>query len=104
MIQINKDANKITIKGHANYSDKEDIVCASVSSIMYTTVNALLRFNEKAINYKDDKNIVTIEILDNSKESNILIMNMMSLFQELASQYPKNIKIVDGGIKNEKFI
>ena len=35
----------ITISGHANYSDSNDIVCASVSSIMYTTVNAIMKLN-----------------------------------------------------------
>ena len=77
MISIKKKANIITISGHANYSDGEDIVCASVSSIMYTTVNALLRFDDKSISYKDDNNIVTIEILNNTHESEILIINMM---------------------------
>ena len=93
MISVKKKANIITISGHANYSDGEDIVCASVSSIMYTTVNALLRFDDKSISYKDDNNIVTIEILNNTHESEILIINMMALYSELASQYPKNIKI-----------
>ena len=53
MILIRYEENKITIKGHANYSDSLDIVCASCSSIMYTTVNAILRFNEKAIKKGD---------------------------------------------------
>ena len=43
MINIKKKKNVITISGHANYRDKDDIVCASVSSIMYTSVNALFK-------------------------------------------------------------
>ena len=46
MIKILKEMDKIIISGHANYSDSNDIVCASVSSIMYTTVNAILNINE----------------------------------------------------------
>ena len=35
--------DKIEIKGHANYSlHGSDIVCASVSSIAITTVNAII--------------------------------------------------------------
>lgn len=93
MIEIKKKANIITISGHANYCETEDIVCASVSSIMYTTVNAIMRFNKHSINYKDDKKVVTIEIIDETLETKVLITNMFALFIELASKYPKNIKI-----------
>lgn len=93
MITVKKDNNKITFKGHANYSDGLDIVCASVSSIMYTTVNAIMRFDKTTINYQDDGNIVSITILNNTKETETLITNMMSLLKELETNYPKNIKI-----------
>lgn len=93
MITIKVKSNLITIEGHADYQEKEDIVCASVSSIMYTTVNACLRFNRSSIDYKDDGKIVSIEILDKNKETNILIINMISLYKELTSKYPNNIKI-----------
>lgn len=93
MITIKTKSNLITIEGHADYQEKEDIVCASVSSIMYTTVNACLRFSTSSIDYKDDGKKVSIKILDNSKNINILIINMISLYKELASKYPNNIKI-----------
>ena len=93
MILISKEANKIIIKGHANYSDSNDIVCASVSSIMYTTVNAILRFNKNAIKFSDTKDKVTITVLSEDDITEVLLINMMSLFMELASDYPKNIKI-----------
>lgn len=93
MILISKEADKIIIKGHANYSDSNDIVCASVSSIMYTTVNAILRFNKNAIKFSDTKDKVTITVLSDDEITEVLLINMMSLFMELASDYPKNIKI-----------
>lgn len=93
MILISKEADKIIIKGHANYSDSNDIVCASVSSIMYTTVNAILRFNKNAIKFNDTKDKVTITVLSDDEITEVLLINMMSLFMELASDYPKNIKI-----------
>lgn len=93
MIHIKQEAKRITIKGHANYSDSEDIVCAACSSIMYTTVNAIFRFNKTAINYNDDGNVVTIDINSNDETTETLITNMISLYLELASKYPKNIKI-----------
>ncbi len=93
MITITKKGNFITFKGHANYHDDLDILCASVSSIMYTTVNAIMRFNKDAINYQDNGEIVKIEVKNNDEITSTLIDNMMSLFMELASKYPKNIKI-----------
>lgn len=91
MINIKKKKNVITISGHANYRDKDDIVCASVSSIMYTSVNALLRFDEKSIEYMDDGNTVTIKVNKDDDKTNTLIINMLSLFNELALKYKKNI-------------
>jgi len=93
MITIKKKQNLITVEGHADYSKKEDIVCASVSSIMYTTLNACLRFNASSIAYKDSGEMVSITILDETLETKVLIVNMLSLFKELASKYPNNIKI-----------
>ena len=93
MITIKRKDNLITIEGHANYSEGNDIVCASVSSIMYTTVNACLRFNVSSIDYKDNGKIVSIKIINDSLEIKILIINMMSLYKELSLKYPNNIKI-----------
>lgn len=93
MIIIKREDNKITISGHADYSNANDIVCASVSSIMYTTVNACLRINNKSIDYKDIGKQVVIENINKDEITNELILNMMSLFQDLSSKYPKNIRI-----------
>lgn len=93
MIKIIKETNKITISGHANYSDSEDIVCASVSSIMYTSVNLMIRFDNESIKYEDVGNKVIIEIIKTSKENDLIIENMMSLFKDLEDKFPKNIKI-----------
>ena len=43
MIKIKILKDYIEVKGHANYDDfGKDIVCASVSSIVITTVNAIV--------------------------------------------------------------
>ena len=93
MIKIVKNDKNITIEGHANFSDTNDIVCASVSSIMYTTVNAILNFSENAINFEDDKKKVTITILKNDDVTTKLIDNMMLMFDSLKKDYPSNIEI-----------
>ena len=54
MIKVNIKEDEITIKGHSGYSEEgSDIVCASVSSISITTVNALLSIDEDCITYEE---------------------------------------------------
>ena len=96
MIKVEYNNKKITISGHAGFADYgKDIVCASVSSIIYTTVNGLLNIDSESIKFTDNK-IITIEILKNDNVTNILINNMLDLLKELEEQYPKNIKISKG--------
>lgn len=93
MIRINKDNNKIVISGHANNNEYgKDIVCASVSSIIYTTINAIKRIKFDAIEVVDEKSMI-ISIINNDEIVNILIDNMMDLLKELANDYPKNISV-----------
>ncbi len=93
MIKVFKEMDKITISGHANYADSNDIVCASVSSIMYTTVNAILNINDQAITFEDDNNKCTITIKNHDDITDKLIDNMMLLLTELKDKYPSNIEI-----------
>ena len=56
MIKVIYKNNNITISGHAGYKYAgEDIVCASVSSIVYTTINGILNINDKALKVTDNK-------------------------------------------------
>ena len=94
MIRVYKNNDKIIIKGHANYADYgKDIVCASVSSIVITTVNGILEIDREAITYVEEKDILTIEIIKKEEVIIKLINNMMNLLTELSDNYPKNIKI-----------
>ena len=96
MIKVEYSNKKITISGHAGFADYgKDIVCASASSIIYTTVNGLLNIDSKSIKFTDNK-IITIEILKDDNITNTLINNMLDLLKELEKQYPKNIKISKG--------
>ena len=96
MIKVNYNDKIIKISGHAKFNDYgKDIVCASVSSIIYTTVNGILNINKNTIKYTDNEDI-TIEVIDNDNTTRILINNMLELLKELAVQYPKNIKISKG--------
>lgn len=94
MIKIKTDNDSIVISGHAAYDDfGKDIVCASVSSIAITTVNAILRFDDNSLTFEEKEGYLKISILKHSKETDILVNNMLELFKELEIKYNKNIKI-----------
>ena len=96
MIKVNYNDNVIKISGHAGFNDYgKDIVCASVSSIIYTTVNGVLNLNENAIKFIDSTDI-TIEKIGNDETTNKLLSSMLELLKDLEKQYPKNIKISKG--------
>ena len=94
MIKINisnKDGqiHKINMIGHADYDDYgKDIVCAGASSIVTTTVNAILTFDKKFISYEEKKDNFEIVINTHNEIVDNLITNMLNMLQELENDYP----------------
>lgn len=89
----NGEIINISMKGHANQADYgRDIVCAGVSSILTTTVNAILSFDNLAIKVEEN-NPFFLSVLKNDEVTSKLLKNMVSLFYELEETYPKNINI-----------
>ena len=87
--------NKIAMTGHACHDEYgKDIVCAAASSIVITSVNAILKINDKAITVKDDDGLEIIVTMHNSIVD-ILISNMIDMLIELQEQYKENIKIIN---------
>ena len=94
-VKVNKDL--ITISGHALYDEYgKDIVCASVSSIITTSINAILMLEEDSISYEEEKNKIIIKIKKETKITKKLILNMINLLKELEQTYPKNISVMEG--------
>ena len=96
-IEANKDdkINHIKISGHSGYDEiGKDIVCASISSICVTTVNAIVRYNEKALIYTDSDGLLEMGIMLHDKVIDMLVENMIYLFEDLSKQYSKNVKII----------
>lgn len=93
MIKIKLSKNHIEISGHALYDDYgKDIVCASVSSVVITTINGILSIDKDAIKYSQNDNLI-IDILKDDDITNKLILNMINLLKQLEKQYKKNIQI-----------
>ena len=86
--------NNIEISGHSGYKEMgSDIVCASVSSICITTVNAIINVDNKAIKYQDSDGYLNISIIKHSDTVDKLILNMINLLEELEKQYKNYIEI-----------
>jgi hypothetical protein len=95
MIKVEIKDKEIIIKGHAGYDDYgKDIVCASVSSIVITTINAIIEIDETAIDYKDLDNKIIIKVLKDDKIVNKLINNMIELLKQLEIDYKDCVKII----------
>ena len=96
-VKIIKESNlisKIEIKGHSLYAAHgHDIVCAGVSTMVVTTVNAIIRYQEMSISYDQDEGYVLLVVNDHDRVIDLLLENLVSLLKELEVQYPKNIKI-----------
>lgn len=94
MIKININKDEITIKGHSGYAEEGfDIVCASVSSISITTVNALLSIDEDCIEYEEKDGYLNIKMKKHNETIDKLIDNMINLLKELEKNYKKYIEI-----------
>lgn len=92
--ELNKKIKSVCLIGHALYEDYgKDIVCAGVSAILTTTVNGILSIQENALKYEQQKDKFLIKQIKEDEITQKLIENMLSLFKELETQYPKNIKV-----------
>ena len=95
MIRIYIKNKKIEVVGHADYADYgKDIVCASASAIIITSINSALKLNNKSLEYKEETNKLTINILISDDNTKKIIDNMLSLLEDLAKTYKKNVKII----------
>ncbi len=96
-INVNYEDNyvkKITLKGHANYSEYgTDIVCAATSATYLCTVNAILSFNNNTIKISSKENLQEIEVINNDDITQNLLTNMINCLESLQEQYPKNINL-----------
>lgn len=95
MIKVNIKGNidEIKVSGHANYDEYgKDIVCASVSSILITSINAIVRIDDKSIDY-NELDGVYIKVLKHTDVIDKLLINLVELLTDLQKQYPKYIEI-----------
>ncbi len=95
-VRIKKENNvisSINAIGHAGYADYgKDIVCASFSTMIITTINAILEIDNDAISYTDSNDLKIINIKKDNI-TNSLLNNLVNMIYELKENYDKNIDI-----------
>ena len=93
-ILVDKNIKEIKITGHAGYDEYgKDIVCSSASSIVITSVNAIITFDEGYIDYFEETDKFTIKVKKYDDVLDKLLTNMLNMLKELEKDYPKYIKI-----------
>lgn len=97
-VKINYDGNVIKgfkVSGHANYDEYgKDIVCASVSTVVITSINLALKIDEKSVVVTDKPGLIEVNILKRDDVINKIFINMKDMLVELQKDYSKNIKIL----------
>ena len=93
IVKENNIISSIHAKGHACYADYgKDIVCASFSTMLITTINAILEIDKDAISYTDTNDLKIINIKKDNI-TNSLLNNLVNMIYELKTNYDKNIDI-----------
>ena len=96
MIKVKVGKDIVSITGHANYDDYgKDIVCASVSATVMTSVEGIASFDETLIDIKEQEDKLEIIINKHVDITDKLINNMINCLKEIEKQYPQNIKIIN---------
>ncbi len=100
MIKIKVDyeddfINNFKITGHANFARYgKDIVCASVSSIVITSVNLAITFDSDSVDYNEKEGFIDVKVMKKDETINKVFQNMVNMLKELEEQYSKNIKFI----------
>lgn len=89
------------ISGHAMFADSgKDIICAAVSSAAYmaaNTVTEIIRADAKA---QAEDGAMALTLNEPNEQAETVLRGLELHLTELSKQYPQNIKIIYGGVKN----
>ena len=97
VFQVKRDATgkivQFTVEGHSGFADAgEDIVCASVSSTVWMTVNGIESQNLAELKYEENDGYVNCHIsLNRNASADAMLESLVSFMDELSKQYKKYI-------------
>ena len=90
------------VSGHSGFAKSgEDIVCAAVSSAAYMTANTITDFMGIDAKIAVEDGYMRLELRrNNAKQAQPLLKGFEAHMQCLSDDYPKNIKLKFGGVRN----
>ena len=85
---------QFTVKGHSGYAESgSDIVCASVSTAVWLTINGIEKQNLAQLTYEERDGFVNCIIPDERSDgADILINSLVMFISELSGQYGEFLK------------
>ena len=91
---------KLEMDGHAEYSEGDDIVCASASSVAFAVLNGIENVVGVNVGYETGDGYLFFVLPDdiNEKEQdkvNVLTESFFLFMKELESQYPAHVKVTE---------
>ena len=97
----NRQLAGFEIKGHADFADiGEDIVCASVSSAAFMAANTVTEIIGADADAAVNDGAMTLLVKETCERTETVLKGLELHLTELSKQYPDNIKIIYGGVKN----
>lgn len=96
--------NRLTgfeISGHAFFAENgKDVVCAAVSSAAYMAANTITEVICVNAEAKTDNGKMSLVLNESNEQCNAVLKGFELHMTELSKQYPQNIKVIYGGVKN----
>lgn len=99
-----KQITRLSLSGHAGYAQSgSDIVCAAISVLTSTCINALETVARVApIVAQDERSAeITVELphgLDKQQQhdAQVVLQTVVQGFSDISMEYPKYLKMIDG--------
>ncbi len=92
--------SRFTVEGHSGYGEEgSDIVCASVSAVVWSTINGLISVAHVAATYEMQDGYVACDIPplseDERQQADVLLESMVEFFRNLKEQYAEFVSITE---------
>ncbi|MBP3697436.1 MAG: ribosomal-processing cysteine protease Prp [Clostridia bacterium] len=89
------------ISGHSMYAPEgQDIVCASVSSAALMAANTLTEIVGAPARAEAESGSMVFHLNETNEKTEAILRGLELHLTELSKQYPHNIKVIYGGVKN----
>ena len=97
MIEIQRTAGGVTVRGHARYAEPgKDIVCSAISALSQTLIASIEGLTADKIEYDIQPGTVEIRHGNLSGAALLLIDSFFVGAGMIAEQYPENVCILNG--------